>query len=596
MKMNPRAFVSSLTPEQAKDFLLTYFKAAPEEQEHILELDGLKYLLTKFKDVMDNRMLVREVSFMISAGETSINSGLAELGDFNELYLNGRRVYPDIHYTVQKDSGVIDLKFTPEYDMNAYFTDCKANTRIHMTNADTLQGFGLDAFVTKNNFTEEIMKLRKYEEITVRGGESTVQSKFQPLSGRPTIIINGLYATLGKDYELTDRNKGILTIKNPPSKEYTVVINDLVFTPGENISNAQTLNGLEASAFVRGERIFEFDILGSAQSATYLTTGDKVRVWGDTRLGDTYVSHYIVIHDEEADSIRLTNGLFLRPLTMSTASEMGVIEPRATFFKVKRLATISQYTEVYINGAYKIYGRDWNIDNRDNKRINLLGYNNDSQASITVINRTTIQKVQMNTLDGKTKDQFVSGVREFSFATKKDLLDCLEYQVDDRISLWGEINAGDQSLRNYIITVDNDNLDTTIAVSNGLFAREILQPSTKVYQEGNIPLSWFSPGTGVLDMHGFTNINIGKEFNLVKPFTIKKIINAPKVSNVFISFTGCTQPATIDVNVGTELPLDKNIMGNSRLTIGNNGILYLYRNTEADGRCMVVSHCNGSGS
>ena len=594
MNINPKAFVSSLTPEQAKDFLMTYFKAAPEEQEHILELDGLKHLMTKFKDVIDKRLLVRENSFIISAGQTSVNSGLAELGDFNELYLNGRRVYPGVHYTVIKESGVINLTFTPEYDMNAYFTDCKANTKLHLANADTLQGFGLDAFITKNNFTEEVMKLRKYEEITVRGGQATVQSRFQPLSGRPSVIINGSFAVLGKDYELTDREHGILTIKNPPTKEYLVVINDMVFASGEDISNAQTLNGLKATSFVRGERIFEFDTLGSAQSATYLATDDKVRVWGNTKLGDTYVSHYLVIHDEESDSIRLTNGLFLRPLTFITTSETGVVEPRATTYKVKKLRKVTQYSEVYIGGVYKSYGRDWTVDSSDERTIRLINYSAASQADITIVNRTDTQKVDITTLGDKTAEDFVVGRREFSFTTKESLLEFLDFQIDDRVSLWGEKAIGDQSLRNYIIVRENDNMPSTLAVSNGLFAKEILQPTVKVYEGGNIPLAWFNTGNGTLDMHGYTHGNIGSEFNMVKPFTIKRIINAPKVSNIHITFSGCTQSITVDSNTGSASMGDKNILSNQAITLKNNGMLHLYRSTEADGRTMVLNHFVGS--
>lgn len=593
MNLNPKAFVNSLTPEQAKDFLITYFKSESEEQEHILELNGLKYLLTKFKDLIDKRLLVRENSFIVPAGQTTINSGFAELGDFNELYLNGRRVYPNIHYTVVKETGVINLLFVPEYDMNGYFTDCKANTKLHLSNADTLQGFGLENFVTKNNFTEEIMKLRKYEEITVSGGQSTVQSRFQPLSGRPTVIINGSFAVLGKDYELTDREKGILTIKNPPDREYTVVINDLVFASGEDISNAQTLNGLKDTAFVRGERVFEFDTLGSAKSATYLTSGDKVRVWGDVKIGDTYVSHYLVIRDEESDSIGLTNGLFLRPLTFITTSETGVLEPRATSYRTKKLRKISQYSEIYINGTYKSYGKDWTTESSDERVVKLINYNGTSQADITIINRTDTQKVDITTLGDKTSDDFVVGRREFSFNTKESFLNCLDFQINDRVTLWGEETVGDQSLRNYIIVRDNDNLPTTFAVSNGLFAKEILQPTVKVYN-GNIPLSWFSTSNGVLDMHGYTHINIGSEFNMVKPFIIKRIINCPKVSNIHITFTGCTQPINIESNMGTSPIGEKNIMGNQALTLKNNGMLHLYRSIEADGRTMILNSFTGS--
>lgn len=590
MNVNPKAFVNSLTPEQAKDFLMTYFKSASEEQEHILELNGLKHLLIKLKNLIDKRLIVREISFTIPAGTTSINSGLTELGNFNELYLNGRRVYPGVHYNVVKDSGVINLTFTPEYDMNAYFTDCKANTKLHLSNADTLQGFGLDAFITKSNFTEEVMKLRKYEEINVRGGQTTVQSRFQPLSGRPTVIINGSFAILGKDYELTDREKGIITITNPPSKNYIVVINDMVFASGEDISNAQTLDGLKSTSFVRGERIFEFDTIGQAKSASFLTDGDKVRVWGDIKLGDTYVSHYLVISNEEADSIPLTTGKFLKPLTFITTTETGTIEAKATSFKLKRLAKISQYSEVYIGGIYKSYGKDWTLDSVDDRTIKLINYTGGA-ADITVINRTDTQKINITTLGEKTAEDFTVSRREFSFPTKEKLLACLDYQINDRISLWGEKEAGDQSLRNYIVVKDSD--DSTFGISNGLFAKEILQPVVKTLK-GNIPVSWFNPSTGVLDMHGYTHGNIGSEFNLVNPFTIKKIINVPKVSNAHITFATCTTTINVDCNTGSERMLDKNILSNQKITLKNNGILHLYRSTEADGRCMVLNYFNGN--
>ena len=63
---------------------------------------------------------------------------------------------------------------------------------------------------------------------------------------------------------------------------------------------------------------------------------------------------------------------------------------------------------------------------------------------------------------------------------------------------------------------------------------------------------------------------------------------------MYITYSGCTQSITVDSNTGSASMGDKNILSNQVLNLKNNGMLHLYRSTEADGRTMVLNHFVGS--
>ncbi|MGL5712900.1 MAG: hypothetical protein ACRCX2_07765, partial [Paraclostridium sp.] len=488
--INPYSFISSLDPEQAKEFALDYFSGSkPGEQEKIVHKDILEFVLRRYLLEIDKRFQARTQQITLAQGEKVINTGLANLGDYVEVYATGNRMYQGLHYDITSASlGQITLVKAVDFTTEFLIIDAKLNPKVNTTNADSLQGHPLADFIIKENFTTELLKMRRYDVVDVTGGVSEVSTTIKPMSGRPTVIINGKVAVQGKDFTFADRSNGVITIISPPETDYVVHVEDMVFGSGQEVTNTHTIDGVDLNGIVRGSRIFEFGTMLEAKSATYLKVNDRVRIWGMEAIGDAHVSHYIVTNTSD-DNTALNNGLFLKDLSYYIKSDSGIIGSDENFYISPVLTSINAHTEVYVEGQRLTYGVDWSITN--NSQI-LLTLTTSTPRKILMIDRDITYKHDLSLLNGFSDEDLVKGERVYELKSVTEMKTATYLKINDRVTVWGNDIMGDTGIADYIIVSGTG--ENHISVSNGLFAKPMMSLGGSGFKSaGVIPTSWYNP-------------------------------------------------------------------------------------------------------
>lgn len=581
--INPRKFLESLTPEQAKAFALDYLAGSkPGEQEKIIDLDRLKTAMQRLFLEVDKRFITRSQIITLSKGQKVINTGLTNLGDYVEVYLNGTRLYPGDQYTVDNASGQITLATAVEYSVDAYVVDSRLNPKANVANADTLQGRPLSDFIVKENFTQELLKMRRYSVKQVVGGTTEINTGVAPLSGRPTVICNGIVLALGTDYNLTNRDAGIITLPHPPAKDFTIMVEDMVFGPGQEVSNCHTIDGVTLENIVRGERVFEFKTLNEAKAAQYLKVNDRIRVWGGVAIGDSYVMHYLVVNTAD-DNIAMTNGLYLKNLVTYVQHDNSILEAGISEY-TSVVKNLSPNTEVYLDGKRLIYGLEWTIVDAALGKIRFTHVTGAKHA-VYIVNNTITRTTDLTTLNNHTADDFVKGRRMFEFTNMNDMKSARNLADGDRLTVWGDVAMGDTTVSHYTVGIA-PGLDT-IALSDGFYAKPVYQPVVKPLL-GDVPSEWFDVNTGTLDLHGYTHVDLTQSFvDVVGEIFIKKIINAPKYSRLCISRSGVGAEMFLEMKSSSKP--DVNIIGSEyiegnyvRVPIVPKGTIWLDTNGDSN--------------